>query len=207
MPDALGTLPLTQGFILGTSLCFSLGPQSLFVLRRGISRTGALRIATVCTAADLVMIALAICTASTLALSQPGAARLGALGGAAFALIFGIATLLSCWRSGASRPLQPSPRAGIAAALALSFLNPQVYGEMIALVGGFALQFEPPERTEFALGVAAVSPLWFFGLALGGRNLAPLLARPRALLALDAGTGLVMVGIAVAIFARECSAA
>jgi arginine exporter protein ArgO len=41
--------------------------------------------------------------------------------------------------------------------------------------------------------------LWFFGLVFGGRRLADLFARPRALWALDVATGLLMLVLAVAI--------
>jgi L-lysine exporter family protein LysE/ArgO len=91
----------------------------------------------------------------------------------------------------------------IVVALALSLLNPQVYLEMIVLVGGMALSFPPAERTLFAIGVAFVSPLWFFGLVIGGRRLSRLFARPQALVALDVTTGLAMLALAGAIVVGE----
>jgi L-lysine exporter family protein LysE/ArgO len=87
--------------------------------------------------------------------------------------------------------------------LALSLLNPQVYLEMVVLVGGLALQFPSGERVLFATGVALVSPLWFFGLVAGGRRLGPLFARPRALSALDTAGGLVMLALAATIAVGE----
>jgi L-lysine exporter family protein LysE/ArgO len=89
------------------------------------------------------------------------------------------------------------------AALALSLLNPQAYFEMVALVGGIALRFPLPERMLFAIGVAIVSPLWFFGLVFGGRRLAGLFSWTPAQRALDVGVGLLMVTLAVAMISRE----
>jgi L-lysine exporter family protein LysE/ArgO len=91
----------------------------------------------------------------------------------------------------------------IVVALALSLLNPQVYLEMIVLVGGMALSFPPTERAVFAVGVAIVSPLWFFGLVIGGRHLSRFFARPETLVALDITTSLAMLALAAAIVIGE----
>jgi L-lysine exporter family protein LysE/ArgO len=74
---------------------------------------------------------------------------------------------------------------------------------MVALVGGIALRFPAPERMLFAIGVALVSPLWFFGLIFGGRRLAKLFSWPPGRKALDVGVGLLMMALAGAIISRE----
>ena len=91
----------------------------------------------------------------------------------------------------------------MAAALAFSLLNPQVYLEMMALVGAVAIGLPSDEKPLFAIGVAVVSPLWFFGLVAAGRCLEQLFVRPYARLALDGGTGLFMVVLAAAIVGAE----
>ena len=47
---------LLQGMALGVSLCFTLGPQSLFVLRQGMRGERALQVATICSLSDVAMI-------------------------------------------------------------------------------------------------------------------------------------------------------
>ena len=69
-------------------------------------------------------------------------------------------------RGAASPPPRSRASCAIASALALAFLNPQVYFEMVGVVGSVAIRFAEAERVAFALGVMLVSPLWFFGLAL-----------------------------------------
>ncbi len=199
--------PLLQGLVLGASMCASLGPQSVFVLRQGVHGEAAFGVATICTFADFLLIAAAVVGADAIARLHPDAASLGAWGGATFASAFGCAALAGALRR---RPaMARAPRAGaahaqtIAAALALSLLNPQVYLEMVVLVGGIALRFPPAERMLFAVGVAFVSPLWFFGLVASGRRLSWLFARPQALAAFDIAAGVAMLALAATIVIDE----
>lgn len=200
-------MSLIYGIALGAGLCASLGPQSAFVLRQGIRGEAVLGVATVCTLADFLLIGAAVAGADAVVAHLPEAERIGAWGGAIFVLVYGCLTLAMAARPQAH--VQPLPDTdarhapAVTAALALSLLNPQVYLEMVVLVGGVALLFQPVDRLTFALGVALVSPIWFFGIALGGRRLAGLFARPRALTALDVGTGLVMLALAATIIRGE----
>lgn len=196
MLNDVAFMPLAQGIVLGAGICMTLGPQSAFVLRQGVQRQGAFYVATICTLADLLLIATAAASASMIVQYFPSAVSVGVWGGAVFTLIFGLIALMAAFKPKVMSIECALPRRIVAAAFALCFLNPQVYFEMVALVGGVALQFPPAERTMFALGVGLVSPLWFFGLAAGGRRLAPLFSRPRSQAAFDLATGIAMVALA-----------
>ncbi len=190
------TAPLLQGITLGFAICSTLGPQSLFVLRQGIKREGALRVATICTLSDLLLIATAVVAADAIVMLFPEAMSLGVWGGAVFTLAFGCFSLLAAFQP-KTRLIEDAYSARVTkTAFAMCFLNPQVYFEMMALVGGTALQFAPTERTLFAVGVGLISPLWFFGLAAGGSKLSYFFSQPRSQFALDLITGLAMFGLA-----------
>jgi L-lysine exporter family protein LysE/ArgO len=196
-------VPLLQGIALGVSICASPGPQTVLVLRQGIQGEAALGVAAICTFSDFLLIGAAAVGADALLRLVPNAASIGAWGGATLCVAYGgfaLLTALRQQRDAGATPAAAIARArALAAAFAFSLLNPQTYLEMLLLVGGIALAFPPAERALFALGVALVSPLWFFGLVFGGRRLAGLFARPRALRALDVATGLVMLALAAAI--------
>ena len=164
-------MPLLQGILLGAGICGSLGPQSVFVLRQGIRGEAAFAVAMVCTLADVLLISAAVAGADVFILLIPKAANVAAWGTAAFALAYGYLALSAAIRRrpdvGIAQDDGASRAWALSAALALSLLNPQVYFEMVVLVGGVALQFPPADRMLFGLGVGLVSPLWFFGLALG----------------------------------------
>ena len=202
-------MPLLQGFMLGASICGSLGPQSVFVLRQGIRGEAALLVALICTLVDFAMIAGAVVGAEALIGLLPQVESAATWGTALFVLTYGCFSLAAAIRHRASLDFSltttalGAPASVVAAALALSLLNPQVYLEMGLMVGGFGLQFPMTERIIFAIGVALVSPFWFFGLAAGGRHLSRLLARPTASFAIDVTSSFVMIGLALLIIGSE----
>lgn len=206
-------MAVLQGFILGTSLCASLGPQSLFVLRQGMRGEAPFRVALVCTLADFVLIAAAILGADAAVDAAPGLD--GAVSWAAilFILGYGCFSLAEASRRSrdvvgddAGRGAARTAATVIAAALALSLLNPQVYVEVLVTVGLVSQSFPAGERWLFGLGFAAVSPLWFFGLAAGGRRVAPLFAGRKVWRAVDLATGFAMIALALAMLGREFGA-
>jgi L-lysine exporter family protein LysE/ArgO len=88
-------------------------------------------------------------------------------------------------------------------ALALTLLNPQVYLEMVGLVGSIAIRFPVGERVVFALGVMLVSPVWFYSLALGGQRLSAFFGHRQALRVVDLATGAAMLGVGAAMAVAE----
>ena len=206
MPDGAGISPLLQGIALGATICCSLGPQSIFVLRQGIHGKAAFAVAAICSLADILLIIVATAGAEAIILLLPQASRIGVWGGAIFLAAFGCLALAAALRphSTALAPAtEMSQGRALAGALAISLLNPQVYVEMVMVVGGISLMFPPGERALFGAGVALVSPLWFFGLATCGRNMARLFAQPCALFSLDLATGFAMLALAASIIMAE----
>ena len=202
-------MALLQGLLVGGSICLSLGPQSIFVLREGIHGSAPLAVATVCTLADFVLIGVGTAGANLLLGDVAGLAETCALGTTGLLGIYGSLLLVSALRPAVRKSTMDRGDLGRARALggaaALSLLNPQTYLEMLLLVGAVTLTLPAHDRVGFAVGVALVSPVWFFGLVLGARCLSRWLARPGVLRALDAGTGLAMLVAAASIGAGQLS--
>jgi L-lysine exporter family protein LysE/ArgO len=199
---------LLQGIALGASLCFTLGPQSLFVLRQGMRRERALQVATICSLSDAAMILAGATGFGALLAAFPSFASLAGWGSVALVVACGAmqltGTLLHGRKRGAPPPLARRAAAcAIAPAMAFSLLNPQVYLEMVGVVGSVAIRFAEAERAVFVLGVMLVSPLWFFGLAFAGRRLAALMRCRRTAFALDLATASVMLGLGTAMALAE----
>jgi L-lysine exporter family protein LysE/ArgO len=202
-------MALIQGFFLGAGLCASIGPQSLFVLRQGQRGEAALLVALICTIVDFGLIYAAISGAVAVADSLPGIAALSSWLAGGCVLAYGLISL----RAGLRRPRptqgdDPRGASGTAFAVALgalgvSLLNPQTYAEMMAAVAAGSLHCAPDDRWLFGLGVAAASPLWFFGLVVGGRRLASLLQRGGRCWNLDRIAGSIMVGLGAAMLAAN----
>jgi L-lysine exporter family protein LysE/ArgO len=199
---------LLQGIALGAGLCFTLGPQSVFVLRQGMRGERALQVATICSLSDVAMIVAGAAGFGGLLAAFPSFTTLAGWGSAALVVVYGAMQLTGALLRGRERRAA-SPIAvraascAIAPAVAFSLLNPQVYLEMVGVVGSVALRFAEAERAAFALGVMLVSPLWFFGLALAGRRLAALARCQRAAFVLDLATASLMLGLGTAMALAE----
>jgi L-lysine exporter family protein LysE/ArgO len=203
-----GLLPiLLQGVALGVSLCFTLGPQSLFVLRQGMRRERALQVATICALSDAAMILAGAAGFGALLTAFPAFTNLAGWGSAALVVVYGAMQLTGALLRNRARGAPPlalrAASRAIAPAVAFSLLNPQVYLEMVGVVGSVAIRFAEAERAVFALGVMLVSPLWFFGLAFAGRRLAALMRCKRTAFALDLATASVMLGLGSAMALAE----
>jgi L-lysine exporter family protein LysE/ArgO len=204
-------MPLLQGILLGASLCVSLGPQSLFVLRQGIRGEAGCLVALICTLVDFGLIAAAVTGAEIVVDAVPDLQAVTSWAAVAFILAYGCFALWASWRSDAepgddaTGAVARTMVAVIVAALTLSLLNPQVYMEVMVTVGLVGLHFPYEDRWLFGLGVAAVSPLWFFGLVLGGRRAAQHFGRSGVRRAFDLTTGLAMIGLAVVLLCAELS--
>jgi L-lysine exporter family protein LysE/ArgO len=200
-------MPLVQGLILGASLCCSVGPQSLFVFRQGIRGESAFLVALLCTLADFALIAVALLGAEAIVAVVPHAAGIAAWAAAGFILAYACFTLAGAARNprdATDSGQRPGALAAVViATLALSLLNPQVYLEVVIMVGMVGLHFPAGERWLFGVGVAVISPLWFFGLAYCGRRIAPLVERPALVRAFDVIMSLAMIGLAIAILWGE----
>nr|WP_246461289.1 LysE/ArgO family amino acid transporter [Nocardia transvalensis] len=82
--------------------------------------------------------------------------------------------------------------------VALTWLNPHVYLDTVALMGTFANTFGPG-RWYFAAGAMIASLLWFVALGYGGRLLAPVFARPTAWRILDSAIAVIMLALGVSL--------
>ena len=167
-------MPLVQGLILGASFCCSIGPQSMFVLRQGMRGQDAVLVAVLCTLADFALIVIALVGADAIVAVLPMRKRVAAWAAGGVMLGYGCFTLAAATRKKAGRPDLPRAPAAFAiagAALAISLLNPQVYLEVVVIVGLAGRHFPAGERWLFGVGVAVISPLWFFGLVFSGDEL------------------------------------
>lgn len=191
---------------LGVSLCCTLGPQSVFVLRQGLRGKAAIEVATICSLADLALIVAGAVGFGALLSAFPSLAASAAWGSAAFIFGYGLKLLADVALAGGGPARADATRSRscvVAAAVALSVLNPQVYLEMVGVVGSVALRFAETDRAMFTFGVMLVSPLWFFGLAVGGRRLAARMGSQRVARTFDLTTAVLMLGLGAALGLAE----
>ncbi|WP_068243648.1 LysE/ArgO family amino acid transporter [Tritonibacter horizontis] len=200
---------LMAGFGLGFSLIMAIGAQNAYVLRQGLQGQHVLPVILTCALSDAILISLGVAGFGTLTAWVPWFETAMRLGGVAFLTVYGLRALRSAWTGGAAMEVQAAPDRKQAATpgvqtalwpavltcLAFTWLNPHVYLDTVVLLGAISAQYTP--TWVFGAGAIIASFAFFFSLGYGARLLAPVFARPRAWQALDAGVGVVMLGLAV----------
>jgi L-lysine exporter family protein LysE/ArgO len=191
-----------SGFLLGFSLILAIGAQNAFVLRQGLRSEHVLPVVLTCSLSDAVLILVGVYTFTTIAAIMPALVPAMRYGGAAFLFVYGALAFHKAWRGGASlEPAEDSQRplpVVIGTALALTWLNPHVYLDTVALIGSVSASFQG-QQAAFAAGAVVASFTFFFSLGYGARLLQPLFARPGSWRILELGIGTIMWFIAVAL--------
>ena len=191
------------GFATGFSLILAIGAQNAFVLRQGLLREHVFPLALLCAVSDALLIAAGVAGFGWVVTLYPALPAIMAILGAAFLFVYGALRLWAAWRgeyalelSGASRGLWAT--LGIGAAL--TWGNPHVYLDTLALIGAVSTGYEDlPAKLSFGIGAVTASFVFFFGLAYGARLLTPYMSSPRTWRWLDLGIGLVMWSIAASL--------
>ena len=201
MSDAAASFDLSAfvaGFLLSLTLILAIGAQNAFVLRQGLLRAHVFWVCLVCAVSDAVLIAAGVAGFGALAERWPSFETVMRYGGAAFLIWYGARTALSAWRGGAAIELEGAAPRGLGRTLlivlALTWLNPHVYLDTVALLGSISAQYD--NRLAFGAGATLASGVFFFSLGYGARLLAPVFTTPRSWQVLDAGIALTMWGIA-----------
>ena len=193
---------LLAGFAASLVLIVAIGAQNAFVLRQGLRREHVLPVVLVCAVSDLALITAGIAGLGAVVAARPVAVTVIRWAGAAFLLGYAVLAAKRAIRPAALDPADRAPatlRATLLTCLALTYLNPHVYLDTVLLLGSVAQQH--PHRWLFGAGAAAASAVWFAGLGLGARRLAPVLARPAAWRVLDGSIAAVMAALGIALLA------
>jgi L-lysine exporter family protein LysE/ArgO len=188
------------GFGFSLALIVAIGAQNAFVLRQGLRRDHVLPVVAICVAADAALMTAGISGMGAVLTDTPAVLTAVRWGGAAFLLGYAVLAARRALQPAPLTPLDRPPatlRATLLACLAFTFLNPHVYLDTVVLLG--AVAHHDPNRWAFGAGAATASLLWFAGLGLGARRLAPLLARPAAWRVVDGAIATVMVTLGVSL--------
>jgi len=187
------------GFLLGLGLIVAIGAQNAFVLRQGLRGEHVLAVCLACALSDAVLIAAGVAGFGAAAAAAPWLSPAMRYGGAAFLILYGLRSLRAALNGGGALSPSDAARAPLGATLAtclaLTWLNPHVYLDTVALLGSISTQY-PGREAAFAAGAMTASFAFFFALGYGARALRPLFARPAAWRALDGGVALVMAALA-----------
>lgn len=190
------------GFLSGLSLIAAIGAQNAFVLRQGLRRQHVGVVVALCAGSDALLIAAGVAGFSAATQRLPWLVPVMLWGGVAFLTVYGALRFRAALRGGealAAGAGTEVPLARVAlTCLALTWLNPHVYLDTLALLGALSAQYAP-QQALFGLGAVVSSLVFFAALGYGARLLAPLLARPGAWVVVEVLIGVVMWAIAASL--------
>ncbi len=191
-----------KGFALSLGLIIAIGPQNVYVLRKGLMGRHILTVVLTCFFADMLLLLLASGGVGAMLNGNQNIAHYAAYGGGAFLFWFGLRSFMSAKNPQiiSQQDVQKAgleaqgkgPRAAIMMCLALTFLNPHIYVDTLIIIGGVSAQYHGMELVIFAVGTIMASAMWFFSIGYGARILAPVFQSPKAWRILDSGVGLLM---------------
>lgn len=199
-------LPAIAGLLTGAGLIVAIGPQNVFVLRQGVARRHTGSIVAVCAISDVVLIVAGVAGLGAIVAAHPQVITVAKMVGGLYVLGLGLLAAKRCLRSNEaiSANAEEAESAGrwvaVGTALALTWLNPHVYLDTVLTMGAIA-NGHGNGKWAFAIGACLASILWFAALGGGARRLSRFFASPRAWKILDAVVALIMIGMAIALFA------
>ncbi|MFF2911763.1 LysE/ArgO family amino acid transporter [Paenibacillus sp. NPDC057934] len=187
-----------HGIILAFGLILPLGVQNIFVFNQGSLHSrfrGVLPVVLTAALCDTLLIGAAVGGVSLVVMSVGWVTPVIYSVGLIFLAYMG-------WSIWGSTPAQGevkvlSAKGQIAYALSVSLLNPHALLDTVGVIGTSSLQYGSGERWIFAGATAAVSWLWFIGLAVAGRVVGQADPSGRILRALNRASALLIWGIAV----------
>ena len=199
------------GLLSGFALLMAVGPQSLFVLRHGLSGRHVAAVCITVIGCDVLLLSLGIVFHAALSDRIAGAETVMTLGGALFLAACGSmslvrASLPKVAMAGMPEDAVPEPcaplsgdgQAAVLGALAVTLLNPLVYLDTIVVMGGLATASAAPYA--FLAGALTASSAAFLGMGYGARLLRPVLDGPGGAHRLDLISGGLMLVLAAALW-------
>lgn len=188
-------------FGLGFSLILAIGAQNAFVLRQGLRREHVGAVVLTCAISDALLIAAGVAGFGNLNARLPWLGDVMRYGGAAFLIVYAALSLRNAWRGGEALTTDDTKgttlRAALITCLLLTWANPHVYLDTLALMGAVSAQYD--DKLAFAAGGMTASAVFFTSLGYGARLLAPVFRRPMAWRLLDICVAAVMLAIAASL--------
>ncbi len=201
-------LSFIEGFVVSIGLIVAIGPQNAYVLRQGIRQRHAAQVAGVCFVIDATLITLGVVGVGKFIASNETLSMVLGWGGVLFLGWFAARSIKAAIKPEVLDAAHMDAAAGDAKggnaktammhAAAFSLLNPWVYMDTMVLIGGVSVRYATDgERLAFLIGAVLASFVWFFGLALGGKKMAPLFQKTITWRVLDSFIAFVMIAVAL----------
>lgn len=171
-----------KGILVSGGLIIAVGSQNAFVIRQGLLKNHIFHVCLICFFGDFLLTIMGVMGLGSWINNSRTLTNLLALGGAVFLIYYGSTAFISAYKGDeilyvSNKSLENNamtPARVSLATLAVTFLNPHVYLDMVFVIGGVAGTLDGDEKPAFVIGALLVSFTWFFGIGYGAGLLAPL---------------------------------
>jgi L-lysine exporter family protein LysE/ArgO len=191
---------ILHGVILAFGLILPLGVQNVFVFNQGATQPKFKRtLPVVLTASicDTILISLAVLGVSVIVLGVYWIKFILLTVGVIFLVFMGYVTWKSKPNSDPSDEKALSPKKQIVFAFSVSLLNPHAIMDTIGVIGTSSISYTGVEKIGFTIACIAISWIWFFSLALLGRQVGRLNNSKGFITILNKVSALIMWGTAI----------
>lgn len=191
---------IIHGVILAFGLILPLGVQNVFVFNQGATQSkfrSALPVVLTASICDTILISLAVLGISVIVLGVYWIEIILLTVGIIFLVFMGYVTWKSKPNSNSSDEKALSPKKQIVFALSVSLLNPHAIMDTIGVIGTSSISYSGIEKIGFTLACIIISWMWFFSLALIGRQVGRLSDSKRFITTLNKVSALIMWGTAI----------
>jgi len=191
---------MVHGFILAFGLILPLGVQNVFIFNQGVTQTritSALPVIITASICDTSLILIAVTGVSVMVFGVPLIKISLLIVGILFLIYMGFVTWRSEHREDASLEIALSPKKQIVFAASVSLLNPHAIMDTIGVIGTSSLSYNGVEKLGFAIACILVSWIWFFSLAVVGRQAGKLTNSKRLVAILNKISAIIMWGTAI----------
>ncbi|MCA7014587.1 LysE/ArgO family amino acid transporter [Dickeya dadantii] len=190
------------GFMTSAGLIVAIGAQNSFVLRQGMRREHVFWVSSVCFLCDMALMTLGVLGLGKIINDSKPAITTLTLAGVLFLLWYGYNALKSAWRGNNQLTLTTQGdglrrrRTVIGACLAVSLLNPHVYLDTVAIIGGISSGIAPDLKLFYLAGSISASLIWFYTIGYTAAACSRYFANPLTWRVIDSLIGGYMIFMA-----------
>ena len=191
---------IIHGVILAFGLILPLGVQNVFVFNQGATQpkfSRALPVVLTASICDTILISLSVLGVSIIVLEVYWIKVFLLTVGIIFLAYMGFVTWKSKPNSNSSDEKAPSPKKQIAFATSVSLFNPHAIMDTIGVIGTSSISYSGIEKLGFTFACIGISWLWFFSLAIVGRQVGKLNNSGGFISILNKVSALIMWGTAI----------
>lgn len=192
-----------HGFVLAFGLILPLGIQNVFIFNQGATQpkySRTLPVTITASLCDTILISLSVLGVSDIVLKIYWIKGFMLTVGIIFLAFMGYTIWKSKPNSNSSDEQALTPKKQFAFAISVSLLNPNAIIETIGVIGTSSISYSGIAKLGFTLACIAVSWIWFFSLALIGRQVGRLNNSGGFITILNKVSALIMWGTAIYLF-------